>query len=126
MFLVLSHHIDMPRKLTEGPSLSGSSSGSHAGYMSWAIFVNLGFLSSGFHKSSMYRVLNASLVKALCLLLPSFKGGSGLAIYFDIARSSYMNSIMFARNGEQLVPIGTPVTCRYILLPTVTCRESSR
>ena len=73
--------------------------------MSWAILVNLGFLSSGFHKSSMCCVLNASLVKVLCLLLLSFKVG-GLSMYFDIARNSYMNSIMFARNGQQLLGLG--------------------
>ena len=45
----------------------------------------------------MYRVLNASLVLVLCLFLPSFKGVSVLAIYFDVARNSYMNSIMFCQ-----------------------------
>ena len=52
--------------------------------------------------------------------------GRSLEICSENHSNSNMNRVRFARNGEQLVPIGTPISCRYMLSPTFTYKCSSR
>ena len=51
---------------------------------------------------------------------------AALGIAFEKYSSSYMKSIRFAKNGEQLAPIGMPITCFIVRSPACTYRLSSK
>ncbi len=71
------------------------------------------FLHQWVHKSSMYRVQMARLMS--CSLRRKCHGRS-LEICSENHSNSNMNRVRFARNREQLILIGTPISCRYILI----------